>query len=52
MLYSLDEICLIPAALSKVEHRGDVNVFTNKNNYPIFTAPMSCVVNHENYETL
>ena len=52
MLYSLDEICLIPTAVSEVEHRGDVNVLTNKNNYPIFTAPMSCVVNHENYETL
>ena len=52
MLYSLDEICLIPAAVSEVEHRGDVNVLTNKNNYPIFTAPMSCIVNSENYETL
>lgn len=52
MLYSIDEICLIPTAVSEVEHRGDVNILTNKNNYPIFTAPMSCVVNHENYETL
>ena len=52
MLYSLDEICLIPAALSKVEHRGDVNVFTNKNNYPIFTAPMASIVDDSNYQTL
>ena len=52
MLYSLDEICLIPAAVSKVEHRGDVNVFTNKNNYPIFTAPMASIVDDSNYQTL
>ena len=52
MLYSLDEICLIPAALSKVEHRGDVNVFTNKNNYPIFTAPMASIVDRYNAYTL
>lgn len=52
MLYSLDEICLIPAAVSKVEHRGDVNVFTNKNNYPIFTAPMASIVDEDNYNVL
>lgn len=52
MLYSLDEICLIPATLSKVEHRGDVNVFTNKNNYPIFTAPMASIVDDSNYQIL
>lgn len=48
MLYSLDEICLIPTAVSKIEHRGDVNVFTNKNNYPIFTAPMASIVDESN----
>ena len=52
MLYSLDEICLIPTAISDVEHRGDVNVFTNKNNYPIFTAPMASIVDDSNYQTI
>lgn len=52
MLYSLDEICLIPAAVSRIEHRGDVNVFTNKNNYPIFTAPMASIVDASNVNTL
>jgi IMP dehydrogenase len=52
MLYSLDEICLIPTAVSKIEHRGDVNVFTNKNNYPIFTAPMASIVDELNIEVL
>ena len=50
MLYSLDEICLIPTSLSGVESRGDVNVFTNKNRYPLFAAPMSCIINESNYE--
>lgn len=52
MLFGLDEICLIPAPLSTVEHRGDVNVFTNKNNYPIFTAPMASIVDRTNINTL
>lgn len=52
MLYSLDEICLIPTAVSKIEHRGDVNVFTNKNNYPIFTAPMASIVDETNVNIL
>lgn len=52
MLFGLDEICLIPAPLSTVEHRGDVNVFTNKNNYPIFTSPMASIVNQMNIHTL
>lgn len=50
MLYSLDEICLIPTSLSGVESRGDVNVFTNKNRYPLFAAPMSCIIDENNYE--
>ena len=52
MLFGLDEICLIPAPLSTVEHRRNVNVFTNKNNYPIFTAPMASIVDQTNINTL
>lgn len=52
MLYNLDEICLIPAELSDVEHRGDVNVLTTKNKYPIFTAPMACIVDKNNVKVL
>lgn len=50
MLYSLDEICLIPSSVSDVESRGDVTVLTNKNRYPLFAAPMSCIINESNYE--
>ena len=50
MLYSLDEICLIPSSVSDVESRGDVTVLTNKNRYPLFAAPMSCIIDENNYE--
>ena len=50
MLYSLDEICLIPATQSCVESRSDVTVFTTKNRYPLFTAPMSCLLDENNYK--
>ena len=52
MLYNLDEICLIPTDVSDVEHRGDVNVLTTKNKYPIFTSPMASVVDKTNVKTL
>ena len=52
MLYSLDEICLVPASVSDVEHRRDVVVLDNHNKFPIFTAPMSCIVDETNYKTL
>lgn len=48
MLYSLDEICLTPAAVSEVKHRSDVIIYDTHNKLPLFTAPMSCIVNGEN----
>ena len=50
MLYSLDEICLIPTPVSDIEHRKDVVVFDNHNNFPLFTAPMS-FIDEKNYKT-
>jgi IMP dehydrogenase/GMP reductase len=47
MLYSLDEICLNPASVSTIEHRGDVNVYNNYNKLPLFSAPMACVIDFE-----
>ena len=52
MLYSLDEICLFPAQNTKIRHRSDITVFTNKNKYPIFTAPMHCIVDENNIKKL
>lgn len=47
MLYSLDEICLTPAAESMIEHRSDVIIHNTHNKLPLFTAPMHCVVDFE-----
>lgn len=54
-MYSLDEIGLIPAIMSQVKHRGDVDPYV-KNYYgdrklPIFVSPMTCIVNANNIET-
>lgn len=49
-MYSLDEIGLIPATTSSIKHRADVNPFYG-NKLPIFVAPMTCLLNLENWET-
>ena len=51
MKYSYNDIGIVPAIKSNVEHRSECNPFIqSSNNYlPIFTAPMSTVVNKENF---
>lgn len=55
MMYSLDEIGLVPAVLSNVKHRGDVNPYVwtdcEDNKLPIFVSPMTCIVNANNILT-
>lgn len=48
MLYSLDEICLIPALTSSIEHRRDTVIYDTHNKLPIFAAPMSCIIDTDN----
>lgn len=51
-MYSLDEIGLIPAEVSDIKHRADVNPFVKSpfggEMLPVFVAPMTCVLNSEN----
>ena len=48
-MYSLDEVGLIPARISNVKHRGDVNPFTKKSSVlPVFVSPMTCIVDETN----
>ena len=47
--YGLDEIEIIPAIVSEIEHREECHVYNDDEMLPIFTAPMSTVVNLENY---
>lgn len=44
MLYSIDEICLRPAAVSSIEHRKDVIIYNNHNKLPLFSSPMACII--------
>lgn len=49
--YSLDEICLIPNVLTIIKHRKDVNCFYD-NKLPIFIAPMTCLIDSKNIDTI
>lgn len=48
MMYSFDEIGLIPGIVSTVKHRGNTNPFTGENKLPLFVSPMTCILNKEN----
>lgn len=52
MMYSLDEIGLIPATLSRIKHRGDVNPYVlspfGGEKLPIFVSPMTCILQANN----
>ena len=48
MLYNLDEICIIPAKSSDIEHRSDVVIYNSHDKLPLFAAPMHCIINLEN----
>jgi len=49
MQYSLDEITLIPARISEVGSRKDVNPFTEEGKLPIFVSPMTCILDGNNF---
>lgn len=52
MKYSYNDIAIVPAIKSDVEHRSECNPYTGKfgdSSLPIFTAPMSTVVNEKNF---
>ena len=53
MKYSYNDISIVPAVVTNVEHRAECNPYTDKlgeSTLPIFTAPMSTVVNEQNFE--
>ena len=47
--YGYNDLCIVPTTTSKVNSRKEVNPFID-NMLPIFAAPMSAVVNVNNYE--
>jgi len=52
MMYSLDEIGLIPAEVSDINHRSEVNPYVTSplggQKLPVFVAPMTCILNSHN----
>lgn len=48
--YTYNDLTIIPSPLSDVGSRNDVNVYCDDAYLPIFTAPMSAVVDDRNYE--
>ena len=49
MLLSFNDICLVPSVISDVEHRSECSPFLNNGMLPLFTAPMSSVINQDNW---
>ena len=49
MLYTLNDISIIPAVISNIKSRKECNPYNN-NMLPIFTAPMSSIIDENNYE--
>lgn len=52
MLYGLDDVCIIPAKISYINSRSECRVVDVNDTLPIFVAPMSCLVNYENYPNI
>lgn len=47
--YSYKDVAIVPAKWTNIDHRSDCKVEDENGNLPIFTAPMSSVVNSKNY---
>lgn len=47
--YSYNDVSIVPAVVSEVDSRSECCVFYPDGYLPIFTAPMSTIVNGENY---
>ena len=50
MLLSFNDVCLVPAVISDVEHRSECNPYLDNGMLPLFTAPMSSVINENNWQ--
>ena len=46
---SYKDVSIVPAPLSYVEHRNECNPFVDGKHLPIFTAPMTSIINTENF---
>ena len=49
-LYSINEVTIVPAPVSSIRHRSECDPFYEHKKLPLFSAPMSCVINEDNYK--
>lgn len=49
--YSYSDVSIIPAVKSEIEHRSECNPYDHNGMLPIFTAPMSSIVDYDNMFT-
>ena len=50
MLLSFNDICLVPSVISDIEHRSECSPYLDNRTLPLFTAPMSSVINENNWQ--
>ena len=50
MLLSFNDICIIPSEISNIEHRSECSPYLDDGMLPLFTAPMSSVINENNWK--
>ena len=50
MLYGLNDISIIPARITNINHRAECNPYNFDGMLPLFTAPMNSIVNETNYK--
>ena len=50
MLVSFNDICIIPSVLSDIEHRSECFPYLDNEMLPLFTAPMSSVIDENNWQ--
>lgn len=51
MLYGIQDITLIPAKISEINSRSECNPYDKYGKLPLFTAPMSQIINEHNWQT-
>lgn len=50
MLLTFNDICLVPSVISNIEHRSECSPYLDNEMLPLFTAPMSSVINQDNWQ--